>query len=89
MNRYNWKGYDFIGTVPEFAEKFGYCKTPTFVNAVNVFHGTNTTAWTQWSKEPMRKNANVRSEPTASIWMKTCPKATSLRKKNTWRQTSL
>lgn len=34
MNRYNWKGYDFIGTVPEFAEKFGYCKTPTFVNAV-------------------------------------------------------
>ena len=34
MNRYNWKGYDFIGTVPEFAEKFGYCKTPTFVNAI-------------------------------------------------------
>ena len=34
MNKYNWKGYDFIGTVPEFAEKFGYCKTPTFVNAV-------------------------------------------------------
>lgn len=34
MNRYNWKGYDFIGTVPEFAERFGYCKTPTFVNAV-------------------------------------------------------
>lgn len=34
MKKYNWKGYDFIGTVPEFAEKFGYCKTPTFVNAV-------------------------------------------------------
>lgn len=34
MNRYNWKGYDFVGTVPEFAEKFGYCKTPTFVNAI-------------------------------------------------------
>ena len=34
MKRYNWKGYDFIGTVPEFAEKFGYCKTPTFVNAI-------------------------------------------------------
>lgn len=34
MNRYNWKGYDFIGTVPEFAEKFGYCKTTTFVNAI-------------------------------------------------------
>ena len=34
MNKYNWKGYDFIGTVPEFAEKFGYCKTPTFVNAI-------------------------------------------------------
>ena len=33
MNRYNWKGYDFIGTVPEFAEKFGYCKTPTFLRA--------------------------------------------------------
>lgn len=34
MNKYNWKGYDFVGTAPEFAEKFGYCKTPTFVNAV-------------------------------------------------------
>lgn len=34
MNRYNWNDYDFIGTVPEFAEKFGYCKTPTFVNAI-------------------------------------------------------
>lgn len=26
--------YDFIGTVPGFTEKFGYCKTPTFINAV-------------------------------------------------------
>lgn len=34
MKKYNWKGYNFIGTVPEFAEKFGYCKTPTFVNAL-------------------------------------------------------
>lgn len=34
MKKYNWKGYDFIGTVPEFAEKFGHCKTPTFVNAL-------------------------------------------------------
>lgn len=34
MNKCNWKGYGFIGTVPEFAEKFGYCKPPTFVNDI-------------------------------------------------------
>ena len=44
MNKYNWKGYDFIGTVPEFAEKFGYCKTPTLSMLSSVCLDTDTTA---------------------------------------------
>lgn len=26
MKKYNWKGYNFIGTVPEFAENLGTAK---------------------------------------------------------------
>lgn len=34
MKTYQWKEYNFIGTVCEFAERFGTCKSRTFVNAV-------------------------------------------------------
>lgn len=34
MKTYHWKEYGFIGTMLDFAQHFGVCKSQTFVNAV-------------------------------------------------------
>lgn len=67
MNRYNWKGYDFVGTVPDLQKSSGTARPPPLSMPSSVFPDTDTTAWTLWSKGFMRKNGNGRSEPTASI----------------------
>ncbi len=89
MDRYNWKGYDFIGTVPEFAEKFGYCKTPTFVNAIKRVprHRYNCMdAMEQRIYEEKRK----RAKRAYCIYMnEDMTESYIITKKNIWQQISL
>lgn len=70
MNEYNWKGYDFVGTAPEFAEKFGHCKTPIFVNAVKRVPRYRYNCMDAMEQKVYEKNGDRQNELTASIWMR-------------------
>ncbi len=59
MKTYHWEEYGFIGTIPEFAKRFGICKCRTFVNAVkrvprHVYNGMDAREQAEYEKKRER-----------------------------------